>query len=196
MHNWTDEENLICCRLYLEYALDRTPYKSTAELKDKVRRALPQIVPASLEKKLANIKYLSNSEQAARQLFPNGDGVRLGALSNASEQCRRAFYCALKEFSFGRHLSYEELYACCKAYLDHYYSSGSLKTNKLINELREKLPHSSQFEIENNLKKIIELHHKIIKPHQTPSSLNGFDLQLIKAFSQALQDTVDELNQV
>ena len=184
-HEWTYNEDYTCCKLYLEFALDRTPYKSTAELKDKVRRALPQIVPASLEKKLANIKYLSNSEPAAHHLFPNGDGVRLGALSRASEQCRLAFHYALKELSFEGHWSYNELYTCCKTYLKHYCSKDSLNTNDLIRELREKLPSFSQSEIEKKLKKIIELHQSLAS--------NGFDSQLIQAFTQALQDTVDEI---
>ncbi len=95
-HVWTYDEDYTCCKLYLEFALDKTPFKSIAELKYKVERALPQIKPSSLQMKLANIKYLSKSEPSARLLFPHGDGVPIGALEQYSEQCRRAFLHALK----------------------------------------------------------------------------------------------------
>lgn len=95
-HVWTYDEDYTCCKLYLEFALDETPFKSIAELKYKVERALPQIKPSSLQMKLANIKYLVKSEPSARLLFPNGDGVPISSLNQYSEQCRQAFLRALK----------------------------------------------------------------------------------------------------
>lgn len=95
-HVWTYDEDYLCCKLYLEFALDKTPSKNIAELKYKVERALPQIKEGSIRMKLQNIKYLCDNEPEARRLFRNGDGVEIGPLWQASEQCRRAFLHALK----------------------------------------------------------------------------------------------------
>ena len=95
-HVWTYHEDYTCCELYLEFAMDTAPYKIIDELIHRIKRELPQLEKGSIRMKIQNIKFLSKTEAEARRRFPNGDGVTISPLWQASEQCRRAFLHALK----------------------------------------------------------------------------------------------------
>lgn len=95
-HAWTYDEDYTCCELYLKFAKDTAAYKSIDELIHRIKKELPQIKEGSIRMKIQNIKYLSKTEAEARRLFPNGDGVPISPLWQASEQNRRAFLHALK----------------------------------------------------------------------------------------------------
>ena len=97
-YHWSFSDDYTCCRIYLEYAVSNAYNKDLEELISRVIVALPQIKRSSLQMKLANIKWLSDHEPAARLVFPYGDGIRMGkGLEEYSEQCLQAFLQALKD---------------------------------------------------------------------------------------------------
>lgn len=97
-YRWSYSDDYTCCVLYLRYAMSNAYNKDLEELTTRVAVELPQIKRSSIQMKLANIKWLSDHEPAARRLFPYGDGIGMSkGLKEFSAQCRRAFLRALKD---------------------------------------------------------------------------------------------------
>lgn len=188
MHKWTYDENCLCCKLYLEFALDKTPFKSIAELKYKVERALPQIKEGSIRMKLQNIKYLCDTEPEARRLFPNGDGVRITPLYNATPDNRRAFLHVLNNYlnGFVHFWTYDEEYHVCELFISFRYKDEyDRNPDKLTAAITQEFPDISRDEIEKKLEEVKSV-------DSASPSWNSLNLQTIRAYADALKELVEE----
>lgn len=87
---WNYEDDLVCCREYLRFALGETAAKSIRSLIEDLAVKLPHISKGSLRMKLQNIKQISV------ELNLN-DGVQLSPLDQYSVQSKRAFKQAIQE---------------------------------------------------------------------------------------------------
>ena len=92
VHRWTMEEDMICCRRFLEnYVVNKTNIDTVQFLK-MLAKEVPAVSEGSLRMKIQNVKYLS--VRAGLK-----DTLPLKWLSQYSMQCERAFYQVLREMN-------------------------------------------------------------------------------------------------
>lgn len=90
VHRWTEEEDEICCKRFLEVYVVKKSNMDTVQFLQILAREVPSVSEGSLRMKIQNVKYL-----AARAGLK--DTSTLKWLSQYSMQCERAFDKAIKE---------------------------------------------------------------------------------------------------
>lgn len=90
-HDWTYEEDLICCMEYLDFVFNYTGEDTLSKLAEKVQKQLPHIKIESLKMKIQNIKYIAMESGLE-------DRLSFSPLSRYSKQCKRAFADATEKF--------------------------------------------------------------------------------------------------
>ncbi len=90
VHRWTMEEDMVCCKRFLEYYVVNKSDIDTVQFLKMLAREVPNVSEGSLRMKIQNVKYLS--VRAGLK-----DTSTLKWLSQYSMQCERAFYQVLKE---------------------------------------------------------------------------------------------------
>lgn len=90
IHRWTFDEDLICCRKFLEYYVIEKSNEEISKFLAMLSLEVPAVSEGSLRMKVQNIKYLS-----MRAGF--SDSVSIKWLSQYSVQCEKAFKQAVKE---------------------------------------------------------------------------------------------------
>ncbi len=89
-HIWTYEEDLLCCRKYLEIVKSGSRGMGISEVAERISIFVPNVKMGSLRMKISNIKALSDDEGLS-------DGMAIAPLANYSQQNERAFKQALRE---------------------------------------------------------------------------------------------------
>ena len=92
VHRWTMEEDMICCKKFLECYVVNQSNIDTVQFLKMLAKEVPAVSEGSLRMKIQNIKYLS--ERAGIK-----NTCMLRWLSQYSMQCERAFYQVLKEMN-------------------------------------------------------------------------------------------------
>lgn len=92
VHRWTMEEDMICCKKFLECYVVNQSNIDTVQFLKMLAKEVPEVSEGSLRMKIQNIKYLS--ERAGIK-----NTCTLRWLSQYSMQCERAFYQVLKEMN-------------------------------------------------------------------------------------------------
>ena len=90
-HNWTYEENEICCRRYLENYVLRNSGLSMSTFAKRLKQEMPQLKETSIKNKISNIRYLSLNAGLA-------DSMCCAPLANCSADNVAAFNALLREF--------------------------------------------------------------------------------------------------
>ena len=81
---WDYNDDYLCCRRYLECALDVTAYYGRDRLAHELSKSLPKFPISSIYMKLSNIKQIANEEKVS--------GCEdISSLYQYSRQCRDAF---------------------------------------------------------------------------------------------------------
>lgn len=93
MHRWTEEEDYMCCELYLKYFVNKTSSNFTLEgFIDMLECRLPDDIPRkSIGMKIANIKQLCKEYGVI--------GCSESSLSNYSQQSKKMFIKALHNWN-------------------------------------------------------------------------------------------------
>lgn len=90
-HNWTYEENEICCRRYLEHYVLQSSNLSISEFVRLLKVELPHLKETSLRRKASNIKQLSIEAKLA-------DSSNCAPSGNYSADNKQAFQKLLREY--------------------------------------------------------------------------------------------------
>ena len=91
-HNWTYQENEICCRHYIEHYVLQHSGVSTSALVRLLKEELPQLKETSIKRKISNIKYLSVMAGLV-------DSSTIAPSANCSTDNKHAFSKLLKEYN-------------------------------------------------------------------------------------------------
>lgn len=89
-HTWTYEEDLICCREYLDRCIVNPRWQTVESFLDDLSVKLPNIKRSSLKMKLQNIKVLLNAYSIV-------DRIGIAPLNHCSKQSEIAFKQAYQE---------------------------------------------------------------------------------------------------
>lgn len=89
-HRWALDEDLKCCRMYLEYFVLNKSSMDIGQFISLLEKELPNIQPNSLKMKVQNIKQILNEKGFK-------DTLETSPLSNYSQQNLRAMKVALAE---------------------------------------------------------------------------------------------------
>ena len=92
VHRWTMEEDLICCKQFLEYYVVKKSNIEIIQFLKMLSVKVPDVSEGSLRMKIQNIKYLSVSAGFS-------DSAAIKWLSQYSVQCEKAFKQAVKELN-------------------------------------------------------------------------------------------------
>lgn len=92
IHHWTESEDKICCKKFIEYYIIRKSNISINDFIQILSKEVPDIPQGSLRMKIQNIKYLAIQE-GIEETSP------VKYLSQYSMQCKEAFYQTLKEMN-------------------------------------------------------------------------------------------------
>ena len=90
-HNWTFEEDLLCCKQYLKFYYSNDLDKSLVSLIRNLSLKMPKISSGSIRMKINNIRYLMHKYGLIKETN--------SLLENYSLQCQAAFYQAIKDLN-------------------------------------------------------------------------------------------------
>ena len=90
-HEWTYQENEICCKRYLEHFVLTHSGLSASELVRLIKAELPHLKENSIRRKISNIKFLSTEAHL-------DDSMTCAASSNCSNDNKKAFQSLLQEY--------------------------------------------------------------------------------------------------
>jgi len=91
-HNWTFDEDYVCCSAYLHYIYGEKENQNVNYLIYNLTLKLPNLSKGSIRMKLQNIKQICMKYNIV------GDHMDIAPLSNYSEQCVIAFTKAFKDY--------------------------------------------------------------------------------------------------
>jgi len=90
VHRWTLEEDLICCKRFLEVYVIEKRDMDTVSFLQSLAKEVPEVSEGSLRMKIQNIKYLTTHAGL-------DDSSQITSLGPGSMQCERAFQETLEE---------------------------------------------------------------------------------------------------
>lgn len=90
IHRWTIEEDMVCCKRFLEYYVIQRSTLDTVQFLKLLAKEVPNVSEGSLRMKIQNIKYLTVKEGLK-------DTSTIKWLSQYSMQCENAFKNALQD---------------------------------------------------------------------------------------------------
>ena len=90
VHRWTMEEDLICCKRFLEYYVVDQSDVDTVTFLQTLAKEVPDVSDGSLRMKIQNIKHLAN-------LHGLEDSSSITSLGPGSMQCERALKIAMED---------------------------------------------------------------------------------------------------
>jgi len=90
VHRWTLEEDLICCKRFLEVYVIEKRDMDTVSFLQSLAKEVPEVSEGSLRMKIQNIKYLTTHAGL-------DDSSLITSLGPGSMQCERAFQETLEE---------------------------------------------------------------------------------------------------
>ena len=94
VHRWTMDEDLICCKRFLEvYVIEQSDIDTVSFLQ-RLAKEVPEVSEGSLRMKIQNIKYLASQ-------YGFEDSSSITSLGPGSMQCERAFNEAMDALDLG-----------------------------------------------------------------------------------------------
>ena len=93
-HKWTFEEDLACCKDFLDKYVVQKSGAAVSSLVEKISEEMPEVNQESIRMKVQSIKGLCSEYQLAAS-------AQIKKLSKYSSQCERAFKAAMEELGLG-----------------------------------------------------------------------------------------------
>ena len=93
-HKWTFEEDLACCKDFLDKYVVQKSGAAVSSLVEKISEEMPEVNQESIRMKVQSIKGLCSEYQLAAS-------AQIKKLSKYSTQCERAFKAAMEELGLG-----------------------------------------------------------------------------------------------
>lgn len=198
-HKWTFEEDLMCCKLFLDYLYYRLSF-SLSELTHLAKIKLPQIKSSSLQQKMLNIKYLFDIEpDFNRSFFRGEESLMIMGREHYTRQNEEAFNQAIKEFKKDKrsiHLwTFDDDVLCCKRFFElcDEDKESRIEFAEAVKKISEELPLFPQDLIEERLTII----RKIASNEVIPPDVDLYDLRVYNrlkdAYILALKELKNEL---
>ena len=91
-HQWSYEDDYVCCRKYLEYVFEDETVHRLSEMVEALHLKLPHIAEGSIRMKLQNIKQVALDSGLE-------DSLDISPLSQYSVQCMQAFNAATDDLA-------------------------------------------------------------------------------------------------